>query len=192
MILLKVAAVLGATFPLKLVAYCSASVEAEYSSESLCKLLENRDLIEFLFDSEQDGQVFRFTYSFFSQTLRNLQIFEGQRKQAHEKTIHFMQETQFCNHLTKWSYQIEEMLLLQHILAKDRVSDEADLGIKSKQGLIIKRINNRFLKKENLIKQGLLSKKEHKSAALRSYEERCVVISMQEIAWYQNRQAFKL
>ena len=71
-----------------------------YSMDLLLEVLEDRNLIEFVYQDGQGDKVFRFTHKFLRETLYQMMINEGQRKQAHNKVSSFLQENILFGWLT--------------------------------------------------------------------------------------------
>lgn len=116
-ILLKSAAVIGNVFTLKqLRQVCNLEETQLLQIDIQLEELENRDIIELLFEDGYGDKIYRFTQSFMRETLYTLQVFDTQRKPVHTKFIYYLQENIIYNWQTHWNFDKEKVLLMQNLL----------------------------------------------------------------------------
>jgi hypothetical protein len=87
--------------------------------------LENRGILEMLFEDGYGDKVYRFTHPFMREALYALQIFHLQRKPVHAKLISYLQENMIYNWQTEWNFEKEQTMLLQNLIEEHSVITES-------------------------------------------------------------------
>ena len=66
---------------------------------------------------------------------------EWKVKDIHLKIIEYMKDTMIYDYTTGWSLDKEYKILIRHVMCAERIFAEAKLSSKSRQLLMVKRIN---------------------------------------------------
>ena len=147
MAMLETASVLGDNFSLRQlesINKCFLSATSENSQTTACLLqeLEQRDLIEFLYDDNMTNDKFyRFTYPFTRLTIYQSMPWELKTKEIHRHIITYMRDKVTHDYTTGWSFQKEYTIMVRHVMSAERVILESELPQKARQILVIKKIN---------------------------------------------------
>ena len=121
--LLQTASVIGDVFSSKLLDHVNKHfivTNKQYSTSSLLRELEDRDLIEMIYDDNTSSEKFyRFNHPFTRVTLYQMQPFEGQVRQIHLKVIQFMKDNTMLDYTTGWSLDKEYSMMKRHIMSAE-------------------------------------------------------------------------
>eukprot|EP00347_Sterkiella_histriomuscorum_P004823 403358953 len=185
--LLKAASVFGDRFSMNQVKEIFIfDDQNNYHLDLLFRVLENRNLIEMVYeDGSQGDKIYRFNQSFLRECLFQLQIYEGQRKQLHSKISHFLQENMIYNWQTDWNFEKEQTILLQNLMAEEGVQNERQLSLKARQALVIKKVNACILSNQNVVKRGPLILE--KSNTKKTQFQRYVTLTSRTMSWFKDK-----
>ena len=165
LILLKSAAVIGNVFTLKQLR-CVCDLDEHHLLQIGHQLneLENRDIVELLFEDGYGDKIYRFTHGYMRETLYSLQVFESQKRPVHGRFIGYLQENMMFNWQTGWSYDREQILMLQNLLEQYQYRSEKHLNYTQRQPLTIKKVNTAIFNQSSVIKQAEMSQQKYKKA----------------------------
>ena len=158
--ILQTASVIGDVFSSKLLDSINKHfmhTDKQYPTLSLLKELEDRDLIEMIHsDVSTSEQFYRFNHPFTRVTLYQMQPFEWQVRQIHQKVIQFMKDNTMLDYTTGWNLEKEYLILMRHIMSAEQIYVEEKLSRKSAQVLIIKKVNQSLIRNSKFIISGNL------------------------------------
>ena len=94
-----------------------------------------------IYDDGDEEVYFRFNFPFLQETLIGMQLFESMRKPIMLKVIDYLQDNVIFDWTTDWNFNKEVTLLIQILITLENVNSEHELSEKSKQAIVIKRVN---------------------------------------------------
>lgn len=187
-LLLKSAAVIGEVFSSRVLQHITPlRNETHKSIMQVLRILENKDFIEILDETDHKNVVCRFRKIFLRETIYQIMLYRAQKKGLHQLMVQYIQ-----NHPNALDNDPEQEAdkLLGHILIAEDLDSEDKIPSKSRQGLIVKKIANKLLKNPNtIVKSGYLTKMGDKPN--KKVEKRLMILTSKEVSWYHNEKEFK-
>ena len=156
--------------------------ESYKSIMTIIRILEQKDFIEILDETDAKNAVCRFRKCFLRETIYQAMLYRDQKKGLHELMAQFIQNNPSTFDSDP---EVEAEKLLNHILISEDIDSEDKVPFKSKQALIVKKISNILLKNPSaIVKSGMLTKQGGKPN--KNTEHRLLVIRPKNISWYHN------
>lgn len=188
LLLLKSASVIGDVFGSNALQHISPLRNESYKSIiGILKLLEQKDFIEILDETDQKNAICRFRKCFLRETIYQIMLYRDQKKGLHQLMSQFIQNNP--NSIDN-DPEVEAEKLLNHILNAEDLQREDQVPFKAKQGLIVKKIANKLLKAPNsIIKSGYLTKQGNKPN--KKITKRLTILRAKDLSWYHNESEFR-
>lgn len=186
--MLKSAAVIGEVFSSRVLqSICPLRHETHKQVLAVLRLLESKDYIEILDESDPRDAVCRFRKCFFREGLYQVMLYRVQKKGLHQLLSTYIQD--HPNAIDS-DPEREAEYLLQNILLGEDLQNEAEIPSKAKQGLIVKKVANLLAKNPlAVVKREVLTKQGDKPN--RKVEERLVILTAKDIKWYHDEEEMK-
>ena len=187
-LLLKSAAVIGEVFGSRVLQHINPlRGETHKGLLHVLRILEARDFIEVLDETDHKNVVCRFRKIFLRETIYQGMLYRAQKKGLHQLMVQFIQSHPGALDADP---DQEAEKLLGHILVAEDLDSEDKVPSKAKQGLVVKKAANKLLRNPNVVvKSGFLTKMGDKPN--KKVEKRLLVLTAKEIAWFHNEKEFR-
>lgn len=108
-------------------------------------LLEQRDFIEVVDESEKQGQLIRFVQPLQCESIYQMLRYKGCKKDLHSATVKYLQQQKPNSPLNcRIDAQTKTELLLNHMLLAQNCSSEGELMDEKRTALIVQRIQHKI------------------------------------------------